>query len=69
MVDTKSFPMAEYEDACDCNTGYCTTCEAFVGDSVEPDAEGYTCPDCGEDTLMGAEEALLQGLIEVDGLE
>jgi predicted RNA-binding Zn-ribbon protein involved in translation (DUF1610 family) len=54
---------ADYEDATLNYTGYCSTCESFTRDMTEPDAEAYTCPDCGEDTVMGAENALISGLI------
>jgi hypothetical protein len=32
---------------------------------TEPDAEGYDCPQCGNYTVMGAEQALLTGEIDV----
>lgn len=46
--------------------GFCTTCKDFTRDQTEPDAEGYDCPVCGGKTVVGAENALLMGLIEVD---
>ena len=63
---SSSVSQADFEEACECNIGYCTTCECFCGDSVEPDAEGYCCPECGEDTLMGAEQALICGLFDLE---
>jgi len=52
----------EILDAINDNAGYCTTCEAITMDSsVEPDAENYECPDCGNMTVMGIEQAILLG--------
>jgi hypothetical protein len=53
----------EYLAACDSNQGWCTFCKAFCGDFAEPDACGYTCPECGHSTVYSAEEALLNGMI------
>ena len=53
--------------------GYCTNCAAVIDtdNHIEPDAHGYKCPECKHLTLMGMEEALIRGLIDVDeeGLE
>lgn len=46
--------------------GWCTECNEFTRDMTEPDAEGYKCPVCDGMTVMGAENALISGLIEVD---
>lgn len=54
---------ADYLDATDSYTGWCTVCKEFTRDCTEPDAEGYECPDCGQNTVIGAEDALLRGLI------
>lgn len=57
-----------YEEACDDNAGYCTACDDITSDSgVEPDAEGYKCPTCDAMTVMGVEQALLVGKLEIDG--
>ena len=55
---------AEYEEACDSYQGICLACEELQ-DGVEPDAEGYECESCGAFEVMGIEEALLMGEIEV----
>jgi|TARA_R110000765_G_scaffold120939_3_gene216914 predicted RNA-binding Zn-ribbon protein involved in translation (DUF1610 family) len=39
--------------------GFCTACGA-EHDGVEPDAQGYTCEDCGEQAVEGAENILIQ---------
>jgi hypothetical protein len=47
------------------SAGFCETCqEVDEHAGCEPDAEGYTCPNCGEKTLHGLEQALMMGLIE-----
>lgn len=46
--------------------GYCPECDEFTNGGVEPDAEGYECISCGENTVMGAETAIvIKELIEV----
>ena len=38
--------------------GFCTKCEEVTRDNTEPDAEGYDCPHCGQNTVIGAMEYL-----------
>lgn len=46
--------------------GWCPNCQEFVNEgSVEPDAEGYTCEQCGTEGVVGAEDGLLRGLFDV----
>lgn len=46
--------------------GYCTECDEFTNGGVEPDAKNYECISCGENTVMGAEFAIVVlGLIEI----
>lgn len=48
-------------------SGYCSSCDAITADSgVEPDAEGYKCEECGENTVCGVEQAVLKGLIQLE---
>ena len=54
---------ADYVDATDSYTGWCKTCKAFTTGCVEPDAEDYECEACGANTVVGAEDALMLGLI------
>ena len=56
---------SEYLGACDAYEGYCTECDDITTGCVEPDAEGYECDVCGDAAVMGTEQALLCGLIEV----
>lgn len=58
---------AAYLEAVEAYMGFCVgTCKEFTRDMTEPDAEGYNCPMCGEATVMGAEQALIVGQIEID---
>lgn len=50
----------ELLDAGEDTTGICTQC-GFEQDGVEPDAEGYTCENCGAVAVSGAEQILLTG--------
>jgi Zn finger protein HypA/HybF involved in hydrogenase expression len=43
--------------------GWCTYCEAWTHDCCEPDARKYECPKCGNNTVFGAEELLIMGLV------
>lgn len=43
--------------------GWCTNCQDFTHECAEPDAQNYRCPVCRDMTVMGAENALLQGEI------
>jgi len=45
--------------------GYCPDCEAFTRGETEPDAEGYDCPICDGQKVMGAEAALIDGHVEI----
>ena len=45
--------------------GWCPTCKEFTREATEPDAEGYDCPVCDGHEVVGAEDALIAGLIEV----
>jgi len=53
----------EYVEAQDSSQGWCTHCRHFTNDFAEPDASGYTCDECEQPTVYGAEQALLLGLI------
>jgi hypothetical protein len=58
-------PISEYNAAREAYDGFCTTCKEITNSGVEPDARGYECECCGETTVYGIEEALLQELIEI----
>ena len=56
---------ADFQEARDSYLGWCTACKAFTADCCEPDAGGYPCPDCGHNTVCGAENALMLGCIKI----
>lgn len=58
---------SEYEAATESYIGWCTTCNAFTRECTEPDAENYKCGECDQRTVVGAENALIAGLIEFGG--
>jgi hypothetical protein len=55
----------DYADATENYLGYCTECCEFTTSECEPDAEDYTCDSCEGNTVVGAENALIMGLIEI----
>lgn len=46
-------------------SGYCSECDAITTSDVESDAQDYECPECGNNTVMGVDQALLMGNIEI----
>jgi hypothetical protein len=55
----------DYADATESYSGYCSACDEITQSSgVEPDAEGYKCETCCQLTVMGIEQALLNGKLE-----
>lgn len=55
----------QYRKYCFDYMGICTSCGEMAPE-CEPDAERYECPECGEDTVYGVEQALLLGKIEIE---
>lgn len=53
----------EFADHTDAHDGICLECGEWQ-EGVEPDAEDYTCDACGEDKVVGAEQALLLGKLQ-----
>jgi hypothetical protein len=49
------------------SAGLCVACGAITYGGVEPDARDYPCESCDERKLMGIEEALFEGAIEISG--
>lgn len=56
--------MEEYVELSESGGGICLGCEARAF-GVEPDARNYTCEECGEPQVFGAEELLLSGRLEI----
>ena len=61
----KTISKAEYRHAAGAYQGWCPNCEDFTREGTEPDAEGYDCPECEENIVVGAENALVMGLFDV----
>lgn len=56
----------DYRYACSNYQGWCVKCEDWTRDSgTEPDAVDYECPVCECNTCVGAEHAMVCGMIEV----
>jgi len=53
----------EYNDYCSNYCGVCLKCKN-VQDCVEPDAENYTCDECGEKEVYGIEQLLIMDEVE-----
>lgn len=54
---------ANYFAALDSDMGWCTKCQKFLGEMIEPDAENYPCPICKTNSVYGAKQALFIGFI------
>lgn len=59
----------QYQEHTEANDGYCTKCDKVTSSDVEPDAEGYHCEECQNETVMGVENALILEHIEIVGEE
>lgn len=55
----------EYLEHCENSDGICTNCGEIRYSDTEPDAEGYPCEACEEAAVIGIENALIDGTIEV----
>lgn len=55
----------EFQERADNYDGVCLACGTWTFGGVEPDASGYPCEECGADKVMGAEEALLMGKLDL----
>lgn len=62
MAKAKTFTLEEIEEADDLQQGFCIACGASR-DCCEPDARNYECEDCGKETVFGAQELVLMGLV------
>lgn len=60
-----SMTESECRSLSDAYSGICVgVCQKVTADGVEPDARKYKCPQCGEHTVYGIEEAVLMGHVE-----
>lgn len=59
-----TFTMEQIEEAMEDGTiGFCIVC-GEEHDGIESDAREYPCEVCGTDSVYGAEEILLMGMVE-----
>jgi hypothetical protein len=57
----------DYLEHVDNYDGYCAECDDITRDGMtEGDAENYPCDQCGKNTCMGIEQALIVGKIEIE---
>lgn len=68
VKNPKTFTLEEIEEAREEYLGFCISCGA-TRDSCEPDAREYPCEECSLDTVFGAEEILIEGLVREDSSE
>ena len=61
---TYSIHADDYREYANMYYGICIGCGAWA-EQVEPDAHEYPCQECGENAVMGAEEALLAGHLDI----
>ena len=61
----KKIGQRAFQNACDKYRGFCTACQKFTRGETEPDAERYRCPRCKGATVMGAEQAVICGELDV----
>lgn len=57
--------MREYRQHMNDHDGWCTSCEDWTRGECEPDAREYDCPDCGMNTVYGAEELSIMELVTI----
>lgn len=57
----------DYEYHTENYDGVCLGCGEWQDGGVEPDAENYKCEACGENKIVGAEQALIMGEIDFEG--
>jgi hypothetical protein len=63
----KAMTAEEYQQHEEENDGVCMWCGEWTEGGVEGDAAGYECTNCERFAVMGTQEALLMGLLAVDG--
>lgn len=61
-----SFTEEDFRDMCDDYMGFCPDCGDFTRECTEPDAEHYDCPVCEKNNVVGAEQAVILGLIDFE---
>ena len=62
----QSMTESAYVDGCQDHNGICLCCGLEHVGGHEPDAKGYECEDCGERSVYGLEQALMDGMLTFD---
>lgn len=57
---------ADFQEAVSTYLGWCKDCEGFTRDDTEGDAENYDCPICDGNNVIGAENAMIMGLLDLE---
>lgn len=55
----------EYQELRDDYCGVCMRCGEIKWDGCEPDMTNGPCESCGRSSVMGIEEMLLEGRVEI----
>lgn len=66
-MSTTAMTEDEYLEGTESYDGVCLACGDIQYSGVEPDAEGYKCSACGAMKVMGFEQAMLCGHIQIVG--
>ena len=64
METTLAVSAEDFKEYQDSYIGVCESCHA-LRDECEPDAENYECEECGEESVVGMEWALMKGVISI----
>lgn len=56
---------SEFAEYSEMHYGVCKVCKALAEGGYEPDASGGECEACGSLAVMGLDNALIEGLIEI----
>lgn len=59
----KTFTLEQIQTADDAQEGFCVTC-GTSRECCEPDAREYPCDECGTQTVFGAQELVMMGLVQ-----
>lgn len=59
----QKFTMQQIEEADDRQVGFCVAC-ASERECCEPDARCYSCEECGNKLVFGAQEIALRGWVK-----
>ena len=63
--NTPTVTAEEYSQAVNARMGWCLQCQSFTREETEGDAEGYNCPECCRDVVVGAENGLIAAWFDI----